>query len=184
MKLTALFAATAATVIFALPTASLAGGPRLQMPDFSHLRSKANDSVDITIGGPLLHLVSRLASHDEDADEEEKAAIDILKDISSVQVRNFKFDDEGVYSMADLDRVRAQLDAPCWNHLVEQHKREPREDTDVYMCMEDGKIRGIAVVASEPREFTIVNVIGNIDIDKLSKLEGQFGIPKLAQAHE
>jgi hypothetical protein len=48
------------------------------------------------------------------------------------------------------------------------------------MCLEDGRIKGIAVIASEPREFTIVNVIGDIDIDKLSKLEGQFGIPKLA----
>ena len=37
----------------------------------------------------------------------------------------------------------------------------------MYICLEDDKIKGLAVIASEPREFTIVNVIGTIDIDKL-----------------
>jgi hypothetical protein len=35
------------------------------------------------------------------------------------------------------------------------------------------------LIASEPRQFTIVNIIGAIDLDKLHKLEGQFGVPKL-----
>jgi hypothetical protein len=38
---------------------------------------------------------------------------------------------------------------------------------------------GLALIASEPRQFTIVNIIGAIDLDKLHKLEGQFGVPKL-----
>jgi hypothetical protein len=166
-----------------VPGASLAASPHLDIPSFNHLRARANDSVNITIGGPLLRFASRIAANgaDEGADEEEKAALSILKDVTSVQVRNFSFDEDDAYSMADVDSVRKQLDAPCWSHLVQQHKREPREDTDVFMCLEDGKIKGIAVISSEPREFTIVNVIGNIDIDKLSKLEGQFGIPKVAQ---
>ena len=37
------------------------------------------------------------------------------------------------------------------------------------------------MIASEPREFTIVNIVGSIDIDKLAKLEGQFGIPQVSQ---
>jgi len=181
VKFPAFLAAAAATFVLALPAASYAAGPRINMPDFSHLRAKANDSVDLTIGGPLLHFVSHIVAKDDDMDEDDKAALSILRDVSSVQVRNFSFDEDGAYSMADIDGVRKQLDAPCWSHLVEQHKREPREDTDVFMCIEDGKIKGIAVVASEPREFTIVNVIGNIDVDKLAKLEGQFGIPKVTQ---
>jgi len=181
VKFPAFLAAAAAAAVLALPTASLADGPRLTMPDFSHLRAKANDSVDITIGAPLLRFASFLANHSDDMDDEDRDAVNILKDIRSVQVRSFKFDEDGAYSMADVDAVRKQLNGPGWTRLVEQHKREPREDTDVFMCLEDGKIKGIAVVSSEPREFTIVNVIGNIDIDKLAKLEGQFGIPKVAQ---
>ncbi|MEO8063316.1 MAG: DUF4252 domain-containing protein [Pseudomonadota bacterium] len=181
MKFPAFLAASAATVLLALPAVSTAASPRLDIPSFNHLRDKANDSVNLTIGGPLLRFVSRIAASDDDADPEQKAAVNILKEISSVTVRSFSFDEEGAYSMADIDAVRAQLNAPGWTRLVEQHKREPKEDTDVFMCLEDGKIKGIAVITSEPREFTIVNVIGNIDIDKLAKLEGEFGIPRISK---
>ncbi len=54
-------------------------------------------------------------------------------------------------------------------------------DVDVFINTADGKILGLAVIASEPRSFTIVNIIGNIDIDKLAKIEGQFGIPRVSQ---
>jgi hypothetical protein len=38
---------------------------------------------------------------------------------------------------------------------------------------------GLALIASEPRQFTIVNIVGAIDLEKLHKLEGRFGVPKL-----
>ncbi len=42
--------------------------------------------------------------------------------------------------------------------------------------------RGLAIIATEPRQFTVVNIVGSIDLDKLHKLEGRFGIPKLTPA--
>jgi Domain of unknown function (DUF4252) len=179
LKFHAFLASATASAILALPAASFAASPRIDLPDFSNLRSKANDSVDITVGSTLLHLASHFVT--DDGDPEAKAAAGVLKDIDSIRIRSFKFDDDGAYSMADIDAVRKQLDGPGWSHLVAQHKREPKEDTDVFMCLEDGKIKGLAVIASQAREFTIVNVIGNIDIDKLAQLKGQFGIPKISQ---
>lgn len=162
-----------ALAALAVPVAGLAASPELKIPDFGALHDRAIDSVDITIDGLLLNIAKRFA--DESDDEELK----ILSDVKSVRVRNFEFDSDGAYSNADIDAVRRQLSAPGWSALVQAHKREPKEDVDVYICSEDGKILGIAVIASDPRSFTIVNVIGNIDIDKLAKLEGQFGIPKV-----
>ncbi len=61
---------------------------------------------------------------------------------------------------------------------MQVHRSDPQEDVDVYVCMEGDKVKGLAVIASEPREFTIVNIVGSIDIDKIGRLEGQFGIPQ------
>jgi hypothetical protein len=47
------------------------------------------------------------------------------------------------------------------------------------MSVFQGKANGLAIIASEPREFTIVNIVGAVDLEKLRQLEGQFGIPKL-----
>ena len=41
------------------------------------------------------------------------------------------------------------------------------------------QIGGLAVLASDPKELTVVNLIGPVDLEKLTKLEGQFGIPEL-----
>ena len=34
-------------------------------------------------------------------------------------------------------------------------------------------------MASGAKEITVVNIIGNVDLEKLTRLEGQFGIPDL-----
>jgi hypothetical protein len=182
VKLAISLAALAAAASLALPT-RVSAGPELTIPSFAHLRDKASDSVDMTIDGFLMRIAQKFAARgaeDEDNDED-RAALEMLSNIKSVRVRNFQFDSDGAYSKADIDSVRKQLSAPGWSPLVQVHKREASEDVDIYVCMEGGKVTGLAVIASEPREFTIVNIIGSIDIDKIAQLEGQFGIPRVSQ---
>jgi hypothetical protein len=105
--------------------------------------------------------------------------LSILSDIKSLRVRNFEFDSDGAYSRDDVDSVRKQLAAPGWSALAQVHKRDEQEDVDVYVNTDGEKILGLAVVASDPRSFTIVHIVGNIDIDKLAKIEGEFGIPRI-----
>ena len=87
-------------------------------------------------------------------------------------------DKDFAYEPADLDAVRRQLSAPGWNRLVETRSRKTRADVDIYIMVDNNQAIG-ALIASEPRQFTIVNIIGAIDLEKLHKLEGQFGVPKL-----
>jgi hypothetical protein len=35
------------------------------------------------------------------------------------------------------------------------------------------------VLSAEPKELTIVNIVGPVDLQKLAKLEGNLGIPDL-----
>jgi hypothetical protein len=81
-----------------------------------------------------------------------------------------------------LRAIRRQLTAPGWVRLVQTHGHREHADVDIFVRMANGKIAGLALIASEPREFTIVNIVGAIDLDKLHKLEGQFGIPTLDAA--
>jgi hypothetical protein len=169
------FAAATALVAFGLAGPVLAAGPQLQIPDFSHLRDKAVETVDLTLDGFLLNVAKAFARADSGQDE----ALAILKDIDSLRVRSFDFDTDGAYSRSDVEAVRQQLSGPGWSALAQVHKREPKSDIDVFLNTDNGKVLGLAVVASEPRSFTIVNIVGRVDIDKLAKLEGQFGIPRV-----
>jgi hypothetical protein len=172
--------ALAATAALALPMGAASAQPELKIPDFAHLRGKATDSTDITLDGFLLRIAKKFAAADA-ADNAHDEALTLLQDIKSIRVRNFTFDSDDAYSTSDIDSVRRQLQSPGWSALVQVHKREPREDVDIYVCLDGEKVKGLAVIASEPREFTIVNIVGSIDIDKIAQLEGQFGIPEVSE---
>jgi hypothetical protein len=173
------FAALAAAVALALSSGPAAADPELKIPDFSHLREIATDSVDVTLDGFLLRIASKFA--EADSSPEAQAGASLLRGLKSVRVRNFTFDSDDAYSRADVESVRKQLTGPDWSALVQVRKREAKENVDVYICMEGDKATGLAVIASEPREFTIVNIIGSIDVDKIGQLQGQFGIPELEE---
>lgn len=175
MKLTPSLAALVAAAALALPISGFAAGPELRIPDFSHLASRARDSVDVTLDGFLLRLAQKFAAADGEDDEE----LSILRDIKSVRVRNFEFDSDDAYSKEDVESVRRQLSGGGWSPLAQVHRRQSQEHVDVFLNMSGDRILGLAVIASEPRSFTIVNVVGNIDVDKLAKIEGEFGIPRV-----
>jgi hypothetical protein len=177
VKLAISLTALAATATLGLATPSFAARPAIRIPDFSHLQAKATESVDVSLGGFLLSIARRFTREEAETDP----AIKLLHDIDSVTVRSFKFDSDGAYSKSDVDAVRKQLQGPEWSAIATVHKREPREDVDVYICVEDGKACGLTVIAAQTRELTIVNIVGNIDIDRLAELEGEFGIPKVSE---
>lgn len=167
-----------ATVAISLAAAPASAAQReLRIPAFTHLRDKAVETVEVDVGGFLLRLAKRF-TRDEAANDPH---LRLLQDIDAVKVRSFKFDRDGAYSPSDVAAVRDQLKGPEWNAIARVHKRDPLEDIDVFVCFDDGKACGIAVIAAQARELTFVNVVGRIDIDSLAELEGEFGIPKVSE---
>lgn len=150
----------------------------LDLPSFSHLQQKAVEAVDITIGALPLFFMRHFL--DEDDDPESAAEIAVLKGLRSVRVRSYRFDSDFAYSQADLDAVREQLKAPGWSQLAQVRDRKQNEAVDVYIDVQQDKIKSLAVVVSEPREFTIVYLVGTIDLKQLDQLQDQLHLPKAA----
>jgi hypothetical protein len=44
----------------------------------------------------------------------------------------------------------------------------------VYVALDDHVVKGLAIIACQPREFTIVNIVGTIDIDQVARLRHAF----------
>ena len=99
--------------------------------------------------------------------------------LTGIYVRNYTFDADYVYPKADIDALRRQLNAPGWTPIVEARSKHEQSDVNVFMFVEGNEARGLAIIASEPREFTIVNIVGNIKLEDLHDLEGHLGVPDL-----
>ena len=148
----------------------------LKLPEFAALSDKASESVIVTLDANLLGMASRFLST---KDPEEAAAKKLVASLNGIYVRNFTFDTDFAYPKADIDGVRRQLQAPGWSRIVEARSKKEQTNVDVFVLIDGGKARGLAIIASEPREFTIVNIVGNIDLEQLHELEGRFGVPDL-----
>jgi hypothetical protein len=159
-----------AVVGLALPLLAAAAEPtgRLDLPSFSHLQSKASEVVDITLGTWPLALASKLMEADDPESVEMKK---VISGIKSIAVRSYQFDADFAYSKEDVDTVRAQLAAPGWTQLAQVRKQKQAQEVDVYAMLDDQRITGFAIIASEPRKFTILNVVGAIDLEQIAKLQ-------------
>ena len=169
------FALCVAALLCAVPAFGQDPG-LLKLPAFAGLEAKASETVQVNVDQKLLGLACRFLSSEE---PDERAAQKFCTSLTGVYVRSFTFDSDYAYPKSDIDGIRRQLLSPGWSQIVTARSRKENTDVDVYILVDGGKAKSLAIIASEPREFTIVNVIGNIDLDQLHDLEGNFGVPKL-----
>lgn len=163
-------------LLFALPAACFAQEGRVKLPDFSELAKRATNSVVVTLDHDLLQTASQFIPND---DGNAAAARTAINGLDGVYVRNFTFAHDHDYSRADVDAILKQLHAPIWSPMVSVHETGSNEDVHIYLCRDKGHTKGMVIVAAEPRELTIVNLVGDIDPAKLAQLGGRFGVPRL-----
>jgi len=157
------------------PVCAGAADARLKLPSFAALERKAKESVDITIGAFPLRMVGRLMSGD---DPESAALKRMVIGLQAIVVRSYTFDSDQAYSKADVDAVRTQLSNPLWNRLATVRNKKDNDDVDIFIAYEGDKIAGLAIIASGPREFSIVNIVGEVGIEQVAALQKQFNLPQ------
>ena len=172
------FLAFFASAVAAQPASAERG--RIRLDSIDRLFSKARETVNVNVDGGLIKFGVALLSDD---DPEEKAIKEMALDLKGVYVRRLEFKVGGQYAEADLADIRAQLQAPGWSKIVDvsggaAHDWEI-EDAEIYVTTENGRIEGLVVIVAEPRSLTVANVVGAMDLEKLKRLGGQLGIPKI-----
>ena len=148
-------------------------GPKLQIDQLDQLANKASETVDVKLDERLMLTTAKFFSGKDDADIKE-----VLKGLKGIYVKSFTFEKEGEYSQAEVESVMSQLRGSTWSKIVAV-RTKGGDNVEVYLNMLGDQITGLAVLSIEPKEFTVVNIVGPIDLEKLSKLEGQFGVPDL-----
>jgi hypothetical protein len=148
---------------------------RLKIDHLDKLSEKASETVEVALDERLLQLAAKFLNSNN---PEEARVKELVAGLKGVYVRVFEFDKPGEYAMSDVDAVRSQLLSPGWSKIVGVRSKRAGNNVDVHIKNQGDTILGLAIIAAEPKELTIVNIVGPIDLEKLSQLEGQFGIPK------
>jgi hypothetical protein len=157
--------------------ASAAPDAQLRLPKFEGLAEKATESVNINLDENLLKMAGRFLSSDDPKDAEVNK---LLQGLRGIYVKSFTFNDGFTYPQAEIESLRKQVSNAGWAQLVDVRNSKEQTQVGIYVSLgSDNKANGLVIIATEPREFTVVNIVGAIDLVELKKLEGKFGIPKV-----
>jgi hypothetical protein len=151
------------------------GAQQLQI-NLDRLAPQASEAVDVSLAGPTLQFAAKFLDGN---DPEEAQVKKLLEGITGIYVKSYEFKKEGVWSKSDLDLLRNQLRAPQWSRIVGVTSSEDGENTEVFVRSENQKMTGVAILVTQPKELTVVNIVGNIDLNSLAELGGHFGVPKV-----
>ena len=174
---TSLKLASVLLLLFAgMAVTAKAQSAKLQIDQLDHLANKAKETVDVKLDERLMQTTAKFFSGKDPDDAEVR---EILKGVKGIYVKSFTFEKEGEYSQAEVESILSQLRGSAWSKIVSVRSKKEAENVEVYLMTEGGQIGGLAVLSIEPKEFTIVNIVGPVDLDKLSRMAGQFGVPEL-----
>jgi hypothetical protein len=144
--------------------------------NLDQLMAKAKNVVDVTFDGPLLKLAGRFLS---DKDPDEARAKRMVANLKGIYVRSLEFETRGEYDAADVEQIRVQLKSPAWTRVVGVRSKKDGENAEIFLKTDGTNIGGLVVLVADPKELTIVNIVGQINPEDVRDLGGHFGIPKL-----
>jgi len=116
----------------------------------------------------------------KDKDDDDKEAREMIQGLRGVYVRDYEFDKDNEYTAEELEGLRKYITSSDWSPMVHERTKGAKEGTDVYLKLVNGQVQGLYVLDAEPRELSLVLILGPIDMDKIGSLGGNFGIPKQA----
>jgi hypothetical protein len=171
-RIVALILGAAALVAPALAQPSPSPLP-LPSPVEKELAARAANVTEVTLGKGMLDFAAKFMDSN---DKDQAAAKQLIEGLDGIYVRDYEFDKGGEYSMDQVDLLRKAFETPEWSPMVHEHESKSGESTDVMMKLVNGEPHGIFVLAAEPKELTIVLILGPIRMDQLSQLKGLGGL--------
>lgn len=168
-------AALAAIVMLGAAATAVAQNPRIETGQLQALAAKATETVDVNLDEKMMQFTAKFFSNKDEDEAKVKALINGLK---GIYVKSFEFENEGAFTDADLESVRSQLRGPGWNKVLDvSNKKEG--SVQIYLMQVGDAVSGLALLSVDPKEITVVNIVGPVDLEKLSQLEGTFNIPDI-----
>jgi hypothetical protein len=139
---------------------------------------RATHVTEVTLDKNMLAFAAKFMDKDKDGDKDDQAVKQMVQNLKGVYVRDYEFDKDHSYTAEELEGLRKYIQGTDWSPMVHERSKGAAEGTDVYVKLVDGQIQGLYVLDAEPKELALVLILGPLDMDKISSLGGNFGIPK------
>ena len=145
-------------------------------PIEKELAARASDVTEVTLGKNMLAFAAKIMNG-KDSDEAETRHL--IEGLDGIYVREYEFDKDVQFSADEVEQLRKYFETSEWSPIVKERQRKTGESTDVMVKLVNGESHGMFILDVEPRELTIVLILGPVHMDDLSKLKGIGGLDAL-----
>lgn len=137
------------------------------------LAARASNVTEVTLGKNMLGFAAKFMNG---KDQDEAATKRLIENLDGIYVREYEFDKDGQYSMEEVAKLRSYFATSEWTPIVHSRERNSGETTDVLLKVVNGETRGMFVLSAEPRELSIVLILGPVRMEDLGRLKGLGGL--------
>jgi Sec-independent protein translocase protein TatA len=148
----------------------------LPPPVEKELAARASNVTEVTLGKNMLGFAAKVMNG---KNRDEAGAQRLIEGLDGIYVRSYEFDKEGQYSTDEVEQLRKYFETSEWSPMVREHERKNGETTDVMVKLVNGESRGMFILTAEPKELTVVLILGPIRMDELGELRGIGGLGAL-----
>jgi hypothetical protein len=148
----------------------------LPPPVEKELAARASNVTEVTLGKNMLAFAAKFMNG---KGKDEAGVRQLIEGLDGIYVREYSFDKEGQFSMEEIDKLRQYFETSEWSPLVREREKKNSESTDVMVKLVNGESHGMFILTVEPKELTIVLILGPIRMDQLGELKGIGGLGAL-----
>jgi hypothetical protein len=157
-----------AVAALAVPALAQTAQLPLSLPIEKELAARASEATEITLDKKMLSLASRVMDGNDTYDD---ATRKLIENLDGIYIRNYEFDKEGLFTTEQVEQLRKYFETGEWSSLVRNRDRKTGESSDIMVKLVNGESHGLFILNVEPKEISIVLVLGPIQMSDLKKVK-------------
>jgi Domain of unknown function (DUF4252) len=165
--------------VVALAVPALAQTSPLNIPPQleKELAARATNVTEVTLGKNMLDFAAKFMNG---KDKDDAAAQQLIQNLQGIYVRDYEFDKPGQYSLDEVEQLRKSFETSEWSTIVSDREKKSGETTYIMVKTVNGQNDGMFIFDAEPKELSIVLILGPIRMDQLGELKGLGGLSSLS----
>jgi hypothetical protein len=161
-----------------LTVSALAQSAQLPAPSpvEKELAARASNVDEVTLDKKMLSFAANFIQHKKSinplADQDDGATQRLIESLDGIYVRNYQFDKDGQFTAEQIEQLRAYYESSEWSPIVRDRDRKTGESSDVMVKLVNGQSRGMFILDVEPKEISIVLILGPVHMQDLHRVMG------------
>ena len=155
----------------AIPALTQAAQLPASSPVEKELAARASNVDEITLSKNMLAAAAALFMNSKDKNRDEAAISQLVERLDGIYIRDYEFDKEGQFTAEQVEQLRKYFETNEWTPLVRERDNKTGESSDIMVKMVNGKSYGMFILDVEPKEISIVLILGPVGKEELGKLK-------------